>query len=82
VKGDPRRTGEWARMRLKVIKRDPICVWCGVAKSTDADHLIRVADGGQNTMTNLVGSCNPCNNLRNHTSIVRRTWIDKGWLHA
>ncbi len=53
--------------RLKVLALEPVCHWrfegC-TGKSTTADHLLAVSQGGGNELSNLVGSCMPCNRRR------------------
>lgn len=61
-----RATGnsQWRRLRLKVLERDMwICRHCG-ERATQVDHLHPVAHGGNNTSSNLVASCAPCNQAR------------------
>jgi hypothetical protein len=53
------------RMRFEVFKRDRFtCQYCG-RKSPDVilevDHIVPVAEGGKNTLMNLVTSCRDCN---------------------
>jgi 5-methylcytosine-specific restriction endonuclease McrA len=53
--------------RRIALEREPRCHWglrgCTV-KSTTADHLIAVAEGGSNELSNLVGACARCNAAR------------------
>jgi 5-methylcytosine-specific restriction protein A len=53
--------------RAIVLKREPECHWrlpgCTL-RSTQADHLIPVSRGGTNDLSNLVGSCQHCNEAR------------------
>jgi 5-methylcytosine-specific restriction endonuclease McrA len=50
-----------------VLKRD---LWCRLrlpgctGKSTTADHVISVAQGGDNSLGNLIGACEHCNRMR------------------
>ncbi len=55
---------DWKRIRLQVLKDEPICHWCRKAPSTEADHLLEIDRGGDNSRDNLVGSCRPCNAAR------------------
>ena len=54
-----------AAMRIRVMKRDRFqCTYCGTP-GTDAelevDHIIPVAGGGSNHMSNLTTACRKCN---------------------
>jgi 5-methylcytosine-specific restriction endonuclease McrA len=57
----------YVRNRRLAIEREPECHWrlpgC-TGKSTTADHLRSVAQGGDHSLANLVGSCRPCNQRR------------------
>lgn len=61
------RTAEYRQNRKLAIEREPQCHWkfphC-TGKSTQADHIIPVAQGGTNELSNLVGSCGRCNAWR------------------
>ena len=59
-----RNTPEFTRNRLIALENEPICHWCHKAKSTEADHLIESDRGGTDELSNLVGSCKPCNATR------------------
>ena len=53
------------RLRFDVFKRDGfVCQYCGAHPPSvvlQVDHIKPVASGGQNTIDNLVTSCQPCN---------------------
>jgi hypothetical protein len=53
------------RTRFEVFKRDNFaCQYCGAhppAVVLEVDHIVPVAEGGQNDMDNLVTACFPCN---------------------
>ena len=57
----PSRRGygrRWQRLRMMVLRRDPICVVAGcIEPSTDADHIIPKSQGGDDSMENLQGMC-------------------------
>jgi 5-methylcytosine-specific restriction endonuclease McrA len=57
-------SGEYKRNREIVLRQEPSCHWgfpgCR-GRSTTADHLVSLAEGGSNNLENLVGSCWPCN---------------------
>jgi 5-methylcytosine-specific restriction endonuclease McrA len=58
---------EYRANRQIVIQREPVCHWqlkgC-TGKSTQADHLIPLAQGGTYALENLVGACARCNAAR------------------
>lgn len=55
----------WRELRARVLLEEPVCHWCGARKSTEADHLQALVDGGDPyDFDNLVGSCKPCNSRR------------------
>lgn len=47
----------WGRLRRLVLRRDPVCRICGVAPSTEVDHIRR---GNDHSLDNLRGVCGPC----------------------
>ena len=56
----------WQKLRLSVMLRDSkTCVYCG-AQATEIDHVIPVSRGGSHSLSNLVASCTPCNQTKNH----------------
>ena len=60
-----KRRGLAKKTRFEVFKRDRFtCLYCGT-RAPDAilvvDHLRPVADGGDNSIQNLVTACQPCN---------------------
>jgi 5-methylcytosine-specific restriction endonuclease McrA len=55
--------GEYLRNRALVLTDDPTCHWCP-RPATTADHLVAVAAGGSNQLSNLVPACKPCNSSR------------------
>lgn len=54
-----------AKTRFEVFKRDGFkCQYCGASAPETVlhvDHVVAVANGGKNSMLNLVTSCQPCN---------------------
>ena len=61
--GDQRTTWSWKRIRKRVLAAQPRCHWCGAA-ATQVDHLVPVALGGSNALSNLVPACASCNASR------------------
>ena len=56
---------EHREFRRVVLNRDPWCVACRIAPSTDADHIVPLARGGTaNPHTNGQGLCKPCHSLK------------------
>lgn len=60
--------------RKKVYRRDEYyCVYCKIkfiASELTIDHLIPLALGGQNEITNYVTSCKKCNNKKGHMRLI------------
>jgi 5-methylcytosine-specific restriction protein A len=51
--------------RRAVLRRDPVCRTCGIAPSTEADHVLPVADGGaRHDVANGLGLCTPCHDIK------------------
>jgi 5-methylcytosine-specific restriction endonuclease McrA len=48
-------------LRQQVLDEEPWCRDCGVARSTEAGHIIPRARGGRYVRSNLKGQCHPCN---------------------
>ena len=68
------RDPEYRRNRLIVLAGNPNCHWgCG-RRATSADHLVAVANGGSNALSNLVPACEPCNKSRR----ANRAWTPGG----
>lgn len=53
------------KVRFEVFKRDEfVCQYCGAhppAVVLHVDHILPVAEGGTNDITNLITACQPCN---------------------
>lgn len=66
------RTAEWRAARRAVLARDPVCVLCGAAPATVADHIIplralwTIAGWTRSPydIDNLRGICARCNGRR------------------
>ena len=72
----PRLTREsWARVRETVKGRDgETCQYCGQpAPDGEPDHVLPLAKGGTDALTNLVWSCAECN--RSKGSKTLREWM-------
>lgn len=74
-----RRGMKWRRLQKRVIARDGLeCFWCGCEcerpgagkqgqlepHHATIDHLIPVARGGSDRLSNLVVACHSCNSTR------------------
>jgi 5-methylcytosine-specific restriction endonuclease McrA len=71
-----RKSQRWQRLRVQVIKRDPICKRCDLSISEIADHIVPAREAitqarlsglypldrnaGYFLITNLQGLCRPC----------------------
>lgn len=69
------------KVRFEIFKRDMFkCVYCG-NKAPDIllqiDHIIPVSKGGDNDLTNLVTSCESCNNGKRDKSLDDHTTVEK-----
>jgi 5-methylcytosine-specific restriction enzyme A len=67
--------GDWKARRAAVLKRDPLCQLnlkgCTI-RSTQADHIIPVAEGGTHEVeTNLQGVCKPCHDEKAKAEAAR-----------
>lgn len=57
--------------RHRIMKRDNYsCIYCGSKKDLTIDHVIPKSKGGQNTWSNLVACCSPCNLRKGDKSLV------------
>ncbi len=54
----------WQRLRKLILHRDPICKICDRVSSTDVDHIIPKAQGGEDTEENLQGLCHACHSKK------------------
>jgi 5-methylcytosine-specific restriction endonuclease McrA len=58
--------GAWDTLRCKVLARDfGVCYLCDKFGAEQVDHLVEVADGGTNDLTNLA-SCHAACHERRH----------------
>jgi 5-methylcytosine-specific restriction protein A len=57
----------YARNRLIVLRGNPRCalrITCKGALATTVDHIVAVANGGTNALSNLQPACSPCNRAK------------------
>jgi 5-methylcytosine-specific restriction endonuclease McrA len=74
-----RRLGgrRWQRIVATVVARDGgRCHLCGMTGATSADHVVALADGGSNSLSNLRCVHRVCNYAKNakRTNRLRRDW--------
>lgn len=74
------RGTDWQRIRLSVLDRDNHqCAYCG-REATEVDHIVAKANGGTDTLSNLVAACKPCNGRKSDHPLIRNNWYNKRWL--
>jgi 5-methylcytosine-specific restriction endonuclease McrA len=76
--GRPRgSTWAWRKLRARAIVRDGRrCVDCGSTEHLEADHIVPVALGGQDELSNLTTRCRACHHAR-HATVVHHTVVVK-----
>lgn len=52
----------WAKIRARILARDPVCKICGVRPSAFCDHIVARAD--DHSDTGLQGVCGPCHDQK------------------
>lgn len=65
-------TPEYKRNRAEILKGDPVCHWCKKALATEADHLVPYDVEPDDSLTNLVPACKPCNSKRGAMYVNRK----------
>jgi hypothetical protein len=69
------------KMRFEVFKRDSfICQYCGRSAPNvilEVDHIKPVAEGGKNTVMNLITSCRDCNRGKGKIKLDDKTEVLK-----
>ena len=69
------------KMRFEVFKRDSFkCQYCGRSSPDvvlEIDHIKPVAEGGKNTLLNLITSCRDCNRGKGKNKLSDNTEIAK-----
>ena len=50
--------------RAAILRRDPVCCYCGYAEAVCVDHVDALARGGRDAVDNLVGACRSCNSSK------------------
>lgn len=68
-------------VRFEVFKRDSFkCQYCGASAPDvilEVDHIVPVAEGGENDMMNLITSCRDCNRGKGKKKLTDRQTIEK-----
>ena len=71
--GNRQTTQQYRQNRAALLEGNPDCYWgCG-NKATQADHLIEHDAGGDDSSSNLVPSCKPCNSKRGAIYVNNKT---------
>ena len=69
------------KVRFEVFKRDSFkCQYCGRSAPDvilEVDHIVPVAEGGDNTLFNLITSCRDCNRGKSKTLLSDMTAADR-----
>lgn len=70
----------WYRVKATIKSRDQaICQYCGRhASDGEPDHVLPLARGGTDRLTNLVWACKECNQSKGNRTL--REWL--GMLHT
>lgn len=64
---DPYHDRAYRRNRQAILAGGPACalrILCDGARATTVDHVIAIARGGTNAITNLQPACGPCNSAK------------------
>jgi len=66
---DPKRKNrkydyEWNKLSKLARQIQPWCSRCGSKKDLTADHILSIANGGQNTLENIMVLCRKCNSSK------------------
>jgi len=76
-----KRIGLSKKLRFEVFKRDSFrCQYCGKSAPDailECDHIIPVAEGGQNELLNLVTACVDCNRGKGKTLLADKSTVAK-----
>lgn len=79
--GENKRKSIPKSVRFEVFKRDSFkCQYCGASAPDvilEVDHIVPVAEGGENDMMNLITSCRDCNRGKGNKKLTDRQTIEK-----
>ena len=63
-------TEQYLRVRSRLIQRQPWCFACGSTHDLTADHIVPLARGGTNALSNLRVLCRSCNSSRGRGGVL------------
>lgn len=67
----PTSSSRWRKLRAAVLRDEPLCRTCG-ALATEVDHIVPVAEGGEELQRdNLQPLCHPCHARKTHLESQR-----------
>ncbi|MFC5387564.1 HNH endonuclease [Aquamicrobium segne] len=67
-------TAEWQRIRLRQLRREPMCRQCS-QPAQHADHITPISRGGaKRDAANLQSLCHPCHNQKTGLERQGKTW--------
>lgn len=73
------------KVRFEVFKRDSFkCQYCGRSSPDvilEVDHIVPVAEGGDNSILNLITSCRDCNRGKSKTLLSDLTAVERQQKH-
>ncbi len=77
----------WRRLRLMVLRRQPMCQWPGCFEAaTDVDHIVSKRDGGDDSFENLQALCHAPHSQKTTQggtlNLYRSTDVDRAVNHA
>ena len=79
--GENKRKSIPKSVRFEVFKRDSFkCQYCSASAPDvilEVDHIVPVAEGGENDMMNLITSCRDCNRGKGKKKLTDRQTIEK-----
>ena len=79
--GENKRKSITKSVRFEVFKRDGFkCQYCGASAPDvilEVDHIVPVAEGGENDIMNLITSCRDCNRGKGKKKLTDRQTIEK-----
>lgn len=78
----PRKENQYIETKQKLLERDGSrCFFCGIGvdpMDITVEHLLPIADGGNNNMKNLCLSCQACNTAVGNMAIVDKIRYREG----
>lgn len=58
-----KRPADWPKIRERQLTRQPQCELCD-GEATEVDHIVPLAKGGTNKLSNLQSLCKPCHSRK------------------